>query len=96
MDLTTKHITGDQAQQKLSAIGIIINKNLLPFDTQPSTITSGIRLGTAALTTRGLKQKDMKIIAEWITQALTESKQTKKLAHEVQAFAKKYPLFDKR
>jgi len=93
VDLTSKGITGAEAQQRLSDIGITVNKNLLPFDTQSSTITSGIRLGTAATTTRGMDEKDMKKIAEWIAQTLTGTKQTKKLAREVQAFVKQFPLF---
>lgn len=97
VDLTAKNLTGAEAQTRLSAIGITVNKNLIPFDTQPSTITSGIRLGTAAITTRGFKTKDMNRIADWIDLALTttNTKQTKNLQREVQGFVKRFPLFKK-
>lgn len=93
VDLTAKKITGAEAQERLSAICITVNKNLIPFDTQPSTIASGIRIGTAAITTRGFKTKDMARIADWIDRALTDANQTKKLAREVQDFVTVFPLF---
>lgn len=90
VDLTPKKITGLEAQEKLESIGITVNKNLLPFDEQSSTVTSGIRLGTAAITSRGYKEKDMKQIATWIDQALTttENKNLNLLKKEIQSYVK--------
>lgn len=66
IDLTHTQITGNDAQQKLEKAGIIVNKNAIPNDPLPPQITSGIRIGTAAVTTQGLKEEDMKTIANWI------------------------------
>ncbi|MCA9761431.1 MAG: serine hydroxymethyltransferase, partial [Streptococcus sp.] len=92
VDLTPKKITGLEAQEKLESIGITVNKNLLPFDEQSSTVTSGIRLGTAAVTSRGYKEKDMKQIATWIDQALTTEEKLLIgiLKREIETYIKTY------
>ena len=71
VDLTSKNVTGKDATYALDKAAITVNKNLIPFDTQKPTITSGIRLGTPAMTTRGMKEKDMKKIAELIDKVVT-------------------------
>ena len=67
VDLTNKKITGKEAATVLDRTGITVNKNLIPFDLKPAAVTSGIRLGTPAVTTRGMKEEQMKIIASLIT-----------------------------
>lgn len=71
VDLTNKGITGKQAEERLDQCGITVNKNAIPFDKQPPFITSGIRLGTPAVTTRGMKEPEMQLIAEMIAEILT-------------------------
>jgi glycine hydroxymethyltransferase len=66
VDLRPKNVTGRQAQEALEASGIMVNKNLIPFDTENPNITSGIRIGTPAVTTRGMEEKEMEIICELI------------------------------
>src|SRR5690606_34363454 len=66
VDLRSKGVTGKQAEIALDAAGITCNKNLVPFDDRPPLVTSGIRLGTAAITTRGMQEDDMQHIARLI------------------------------
>jgi glycine hydroxymethyltransferase len=96
VDLTNKDITGKDAQNALDAAGITANKNTVPFETRSPFVTSGIRFGTPALTTRGFKEDEMKKVAAWITAAL-ESKDNESrlddIRKEVETFARQYPLF---
>ncbi len=71
LDLRNKGLTGKQAEKALEESGITVNKNAVPFDTQPPMITSGIRIGTPAMTTRGMKEKEMELIAELIDRVLS-------------------------
>ena len=71
IDLTNKDITGKAAENALHAAGITVNKNMVPFDTRSPFVTSGIRLGTAALTTKGMKENEMEQIAGFIDQVLS-------------------------
>lgn len=66
VDLTNKGVTGKEAQEALEESGIMINKNLIPFDAKGPNVTSGIRIGTPAVTTRGMKEREMEIICEFI------------------------------
>jgi len=70
IDLTKKEITGKAAENTLHAAGITVNKNMVPFDTKSPFVTSGIRLGTAALTTKGMKENEMKAIAGFIDEVI--------------------------
>jgi glycine hydroxymethyltransferase len=70
LDLTNKNITGKAAENALHSAGITVNKNMVPFDTRSPFVTSGIRLGTAALTTKGMKENEMKEIAGLIDHVL--------------------------
>ena len=70
VDVTAKGATGKQAEQALDAAGITVNKNMIPFDLRKPLDPSGIRLGTPAITTRGMKEPEMKLVARWITEAL--------------------------
>jgi glycine hydroxymethyltransferase len=96
VDLTNKDVTGKDAQNALDAAGITANKNTVPFETRSPFVTSGIRFGTPALTTRGFKEDEMKKVAAWITAAL-ESKDNESrlddIRKEVETFARQYPLF---
>jgi len=95
IDLTNKGLKGADAETALSKAGITVNKNTVPFDTRPPFDPSGIRLGTPALTTRGLKEAEMDQVAKWIDSAITSAKDDKKLAkihEEVRNFTLQYPL----
>lgn len=70
VDLSTKSITGKDAEEALEAAGLTVNKNAIPFDTQSRFVTGGIRIGTAAVTTRGLKEAEMQQVADWIKMAV--------------------------
>jgi glycine hydroxymethyltransferase len=88
-------IDGDVAERSLDAIGLTLNKNAIADDPLPPFRPSGIRLGTPAITTRGLQEKDMETIAEWMKQAIDNREEIKKLnmlRDEVKHFALKYPL----
>lgn len=95
VDLTNKGVTGQEAENALHNAGITVNKNTVPFDPRPPFSPSGIRLGTPALTTRGLKEKEMDQVAEWIDLAIknrADEKKLKKLREEIREFTKEYPL----
>jgi glycine hydroxymethyltransferase len=95
VDLTLTGLTGRQAEEALDLAGITANKNSIPFDQRPPTITSGIRLGTPALTTRGMKEKEMAIIAGLIHQALsaaTDTARLQKLEGQVRELCRSFPL----
>jgi glycine hydroxymethyltransferase len=88
-------VNGKEAEEALDAIGLTLNKNAVADDTLPPFRPSGIRLGTPAITTRGLKTEDMKQIAEWMHKAVTNHADTKllnTLSKEVKEFALKFPL----
>ena len=72
VDVTSIGLTGDVAARALDGAGIITNKNAIPYDKQKTSVTSGIRLGTAAVTTRGLREADMLKIGSWITKILAK------------------------
>lgn len=94
LDLTNKKITGKEAEIRLDKAYITTNKNAIPFDPNGPNVTSGIRVGTAAVTTRGMKEEDMEIIAEAIDLCLTYNLEDK--ARElVTKLTEKYPLYDK-
>lgn len=95
VDLTNKGVKGADAEKALGLAGITVNKNTVPFDPRSPFDPSGIRMGTPALTTRGLKEAEMDQVAEWIDRAISANGQDAKLAaikKEVEAFAKDYPL----
>ncbi len=97
VDLTEKEITGKSAENALHTAGMTVNKNMVPFDTRSPMITSGIRLGTAALTTKGMKESEMKSIAGLIDRVLSnvedESIQIRVL-EEVKELAGQFPFYD--
>jgi glycine hydroxymethyltransferase len=96
VDVFQKGILGSEAENALGAAGITVNKNAIPYDTNPPMKPSGIRIGTPALTTRGMKEADMRVIAEWIAEALEHRGDEGKLAKirgQVGELANKFPLY---
>lgn len=96
IDLTAKGITGKDASAVLEEAGITVNKNLIPYDPLPAGVTSGIRLGTAAVTTRGMKEAQMLGIAELINEALTfraDARKLKAVRAKVIGLTRKFPLY---
>ncbi len=96
IDVTPKGVTGGEAEKALDAVGITVNKNMIPDDTRPPLDPSGIRLGTPALTTRGMKEPEMKQIASWIDRAITNHNNIDELAKikmEIQELTKRFPLY---
>lgn len=96
IDLTNKNITGRQAEDSLGIAGITVNKNMVPFDTRSPFVTSGIRIGTPAVTTRGMKEQDMERIAEFINSAINNFDNEEKLNQlnaEVKEFCTGFPLY---
>ena len=96
VDLTSRNITGRQAQEILEKVGITVNKNLIPFDRLPAAITSGIRLGTPAVTTRGMKEKQMNQIADLIDRALghrDNPEELNQIKGDVLSLTRSFPLY---
>ncbi|MDZ4784614.1 MAG: serine hydroxymethyltransferase [bacterium] len=96
VDLRPAEVSGKEAEGWLDSVGITVNKNGIPYDPQPPMVTSGIRLGTPALTTRGMNTSDMKKIAGWIKETLAARGNEEKLAlirDGIKETCKKYPLY---
>jgi glycine hydroxymethyltransferase len=96
IDLRNKNISGKEAEQALVKAAITVNKNMVPFDDKSPFVTSGIRIGTAAVTTRGLKESDMKTIVELIDEVISHHQDEEKLAKiakKVNKWMKDKPLF---
>jgi len=99
VDLTGQGITGKEAQEVLDQAGITVNKNGIPFDTLGPQVTSGIRLGTPALTTRGMKEEEMGIIAGFIARILKDTKNQDKVLEvrgNVAKLCQRFPLYSER
>jgi glycine hydroxymethyltransferase len=95
IDLTKKGVTGAEAETALGKAGITVNKNTVPYDPRPPFDPSGIRLGTPALTTRGMTTTEMDQIADWIDKAISHHRDEAKLAgirKTIREFAQGYPL----
>ena len=94
IDVTPLGITGKWAQERLDAVGITVNKNSIPFDKESFVQTSGIRIGTAAITTRGLKESDVELVADFILDALSaEEDEMSEIKDKVYELMKDRPLF---
>ncbi len=96
VDLRNKDINGKEAQFALDNAGITLNRNAIPFDPLPPTITSGIRIGTPIVTTRGMKEKDMKIVAQFIDEVITNfnnDEVIKKVRGKVRDFCSNFPYY---
>ncbi len=94
LDLTSKDITGKEAEELLERAGLTTNKNAIPFDKEPRFVTSGIRVGTPAVTTRGLKVQEMELIAGWIERVITERDESSISAvrQEIRLLCDRFPL----
>ena len=96
IDVFQKGMFGSEAEHALGEAGITVNKNTIPYDTNPPMKPSGIRIGTPALTTRGMKEPEMRVIAGWIAQALehrTDAGKLRQIRGQVLELAEKFPLY---
>ena len=96
VDVFQKGILGSEAEHALGEAGITVNKNAIPYDTNPPMKPSGIRIGTPALTTRGMKEGEMRVIAKWIVAALearADAARLAKIRAEVLEMADRFPLY---
>ncbi|HUU50123.1 MAG TPA: serine hydroxymethyltransferase [Nitrospinota bacterium] len=99
VDLTDTGLTGKQAEEALDVSGITVNKNTIPFETRSPFVTSGIRIGTPAVTTRGMREKEMELIGDFIKEVLEhiDNKETqKKVRDKVKELCLKFPLYSER
>ncbi len=97
IDLTDKNLTGIEAETILDRAGITLNKNSIPYDDKPATVTSGIRVGTPIVTSRRMKESEMVIIADLIYKVLNKPGDTETIKHvsdKVKALCKKFPVYD--
>ncbi len=97
VDLTDRGITGKDAERALERAGITVNKNMVPFDTKSPFVTSGIRIGTPALTTRGMKEEQMRLIADFIDNVLCNIENEDVIARvfkQVLELCKQFPLYE--
>ena len=99
LDFTGSELTGKVAEETLEQAGITVNKNAVPFDTRSPFVTSGVRIGTPATTTRGLKEPEMLKVADWIDRALNNignEAELAKIRAEVKALCQQFPLYAHR
>lgn len=99
VDLTAKGVTGKEAQEALDRAAITVNKNGIPFDTKGPQITSGIRIGTPAVTTRGMKENEMRLIASYIADVIkniNEENKIQAVAGKVKTLCAQFPLYQRR
>jgi glycine hydroxymethyltransferase len=99
VDVFSQKVTGKQAEKALGNAGITVNKNAIPFDTNPPMVASGIRIGTPAVTTRGLREPHMELIAEWISEVLHHIEDDlvqQRIRPQVEALTDKFPLYESR
>jgi glycine hydroxymethyltransferase len=99
IDVFSKGMLGSEAEKALGEAGITVNKNAIPFDTNPPLKPSGIRIGTPALTTRGMKEAEMKQVGHWITEALNHRNEPavlQKIRGEVLELCEQFPLYAMR
>jgi glycine hydroxymethyltransferase len=99
VDLTAKSVTGKDAQEALDRAAITVNKNGIPFDTQGPQVTSGIRIGTPAVTTRGMKEGEMRLIASYIADVIKDihnEQSIKAIAEKVKTLCAQFPLYQRR
>jgi glycine hydroxymethyltransferase len=99
VDVFSRKVTGKQAQSCLEQAGITVNKNAIPFDANPPAIASGIRIGTPAVTTRGMKEPEMRQIGGWIAEALNHSEDAhilERIRRDVLILSEQFPLYENR
>ena len=99
IDLRSKNVTGKQAQESLVLADITINKNAVPFDTLPPAVTSGIRIGSSAITTRGFVEADCVKVVDWVDEIIMNignEEAIRKVRGEVNVFMENFPLYQER
>jgi glycine hydroxymethyltransferase len=99
VDVAAKGLTGKAAETALDRAGITVNKNAIPFDLKPPTVTSGIRLGTPALTTRGMREAEMRQVAGLIAEVLAnveDADRQARVAAQVRELTAAFPLYRER
>jgi glycine hydroxymethyltransferase len=99
VNVFAKGMLGSEAENALHEAGITVNKNAIPFDTNPPMKPSGIRIGTPAVTTRGMKEAEMRQISHWIAEALdhrTDAAVLAKIRKQVLGMAEEFPLYAER
>ena len=99
IDLRETELTGKIAEETLEQAGITVNKNAIPYDPRPPAVTSGIRIGTPAITTRGMKEKEMDIIAGFISEAFNNPGNEKVLSRikdDVRELCSQFPIYRHR
>jgi glycine hydroxymethyltransferase len=99
VDVFVRGLTGAQAERALERAAITVNKNAIPFDTQPPMKASGIRIGTPALTTRGMKEGEMRQIASFISEVLSDSESETaqgRVREKVKELCEQFPIYEKR
>lgn len=92
LDVSPLGLTGKEAEERLARVNITTNKNTIPKDKQGPNVTSGVRIGTAALTTRGMKEADMEKIGQWIVDALLQNRPDSEILADVLELANQFPL----
>jgi glycine hydroxymethyltransferase len=96
VDVFSKGVTGKVAEAALDKAGITVNKNAIPFDENPPMVASGIRIGTPAVTTRGMREPEMDLIAEYLTRVLSSPEEDgvlRSVRDEVKQLCRKFPLY---
>jgi glycine hydroxymethyltransferase len=99
VDVGAMGITGKEGEEALGKAGITVNKNTIPFDTRPPMVASGVRIGTPAVTTRGMKEEEMKVIGQWIARAIRERESEpalKEIAGQVRELGASFTLYPRR
>ncbi len=99
MDLSDKDLTGAKAEEVLERSGITVNKNTIPFDTRSPSVTSGIRIGTPAVTTRGLKEQEMEEVGNYISELLNQPEDDKLIGDikiKIRSLCERFPLYSER
>ena len=97
VDLTNKDVTGKDAQEMLDLAWITVNRNTIPFETKSPFVTSGIRIGTPALTTRGMKEDEMRQVARMIARVIEakgDAAVIEKVRNEVDGLTKRFPIYE--
>jgi len=99
VDVFSRKITGKEAQEALERAGITVNKNAIPFDTNPPAKASGIRIGTPAVTTLGMKEPEMRKIGGWIADALRNPQDEvvlQRIRRQVETLTEQFPFYENR
>ncbi len=97
VDLRPKNLTGKQLEEALDYVGITVNKNMIPFDTEKPMVTSGVRIGTTAMTIKGMKEKDMEEIGEIINEVannIDNKDILNQIKKDVLDISKRFPLYE--